>query len=599
MRGNRQRSHRRSWPLVRGLLLIAAVATFGLSAVQASVAVTASKISVGSPADRTPRNHQNEPAVAIDAHNPNVVVAASIDYVDKQQCPHNFVTREASCEDFLTTGAGRTGVYFSFDRGNTWTQPTYTGWTARACTAEDVCEGDFGPIGTLPWYYEAGLVSDGDPAVAIGPRPVDGEFSWANGSRVYVANLVSDFPGQSTLRGYGGLGVSRLDDPTPSRVGQKSSWLPPVVVAGRSSTTFPDKEQIWVDNAESSPFFGNAYTCFNDSRGNSASNYPFAEFVATSTNGGSSWNVTKVAPGHDITDGISKWGYFGCSIRTDSHGVAYLFTERARHRDPSALPLEGEHVLLKSTDGGKHWTNPRPLFSVTDECFFIDPLSGRCVTDGYIGARTTISAAPAVDIANGAPTGAGATNLIIDAWSDAGAGLNNEEAKVSWSSDGGRSWRQPVAASLPGDRPLYAAPAISPVGDRAYLAYEAVTSPWRGSDLDAPRPYHGVFLSAPVGADGPGPWRTEYNGPFGDLRATFPPHALGEERIGDYVYVAASRNYGVGVWIDARDAAVCDAIQDWRGQSLAAGEPVIPAPWPLADCPARFNNPDVWAATTG
>src|SRR5207244_2131691 len=144
------------------------------------------------------------------------------------------------------------------------------------------------------------------------------------------------------------------------------------------------------------------------------------------------------------------------------------------------------------------------ILSVTDICAGVDPLSGRCVLDGFTGARIGLASAPAVDIANGAPTGADATNLIIDAWPDGSAGVGHEQARISWSPHGGRAWHDPTAVSLPGDRPLYAAPAISPSGDRAYVVYEAVTSPWRGADMDSPRPYHGVFLSAPVGADGPG-----------------------------------------------------------------------------------------------
>ncbi len=586
------------------LVLTSALAAVGGAAGVPNVA-TAAKVSVGSPADQTPLNHQNEPAVAIDAHDPNVLVAAAIDYVDKQHCPQVIATQEATCEDPSfppRPGAGRTAAYFSFDRGKTWTQPTYTGWTGRACPPIDVCDGSLGPISTLPWYFESGLQSDGDPAVAIGPRPVNGRFSWANGSRVYVANLVSDFPDASTLRGYGGVGISRLDSPTPSRVERKSSWLPPVVVEDSRSAAFIDKEQLWVDNAASSPFFGNAYMCFSEATGNQPINYPFPMFAATSTDGGSSWKWKRIARGGDPD--VGNPGYVGCTIRTDSHGVVYLFAVRYKDPDLSKLPLNGEHVVFKSFDGGKNWTGPGRLFSVTAQCHFIDPVSGRCVMDGYAGARVGAnSAAPAVDIANGAPSGLGATDLIIDAWGDATAGLNNEQARISWSSNGGRSWATPVAVSLPGDRPLYAAPAISPVGDRAYVVYEAVRSPWRGSDMSSPRPYHGVLLTAPVSAGGsgdePGPWTTAYNGPDGDLRASFPGHTLAQERVGDYVYAAASRDYGVGVWIDARDAAVCPAVQTWRGQSIAAGEPVIPAPWPLADCPSTFGNTDVWAATTG
>ena len=90
-----------------------------------------------------------------------------------------------------------------------------------------------------------------------------------------------------------------------------------------------------------------------------------------------------------------------------------------------------------------------------------------------------------------------------------------------------------------------------------------------------------------------------YDGPPADLRSSFPGHRFREERVGDYVYAAASRDYGVGLWIDVRNADVCPAIQDWRAESLAAGAPVIPAPWPLTDCPAAWGNMDVWAATTG
>jgi hypothetical protein len=569
----------------------------------AAQTATASKVSVGSPSGQTPRNHQNEPAVAIDAHNPNVLVAGSNDFIDQQPCPPDLATTIGSCEPASRSNAGVSGVYFSFDRGHSWTQPTYTGWTLRDCSpADGACPGHVGPIGTLPWYYESRLVSFGDPAVAIGPRAdANGNFSWDNGSRVYYANLTANFghieePLQNgTVRGLLGVAVSRLDNPTPARVAQKSSWMRPSIVIKRAGTfALEDKEQIWADNAASSPYFGRVYTCNAEFRAlTGGSGVPVPVMVAYSADGGSTWTQRQLPGNSGGGASYLKFGYLdGCTIRTDSHGVVYLFLARFGGPAPS-------HAMFKSFDGGKHWTKEQDTVAISDPCFFVDPVYGRCVMDGYAGARIDLSAAPSVDIANGAPTGQDATNAIVDAWSDGRLGLNREKTLVSWSTNGGATWAAPTIASVPGDRSMYSAPSISPDGSRVYVVYEGPTAPWRGADMSLPRPYHGVFRSAAFGPGGPSGWTTLYNGPLGDLRGTYPGHDIYQERVGDYVYAAASRTYGVGVWTDARDAAVCPAVQQYRAASLVAGDLALPAPWPLADCPATFGNTDIWSATTG
>ena len=179
------------------------------------------EVSVGSPDTPFSQNKQNEPALAVDAAHPNILVGGANDNIDLEGCNAG---DDTTCP--FTAGVGTTGVYFSFDGGTTWNQPTYTGFSARTCVgtpgvSDDPCvpltPQQGGNIGTLPWYYESGLVSDGDPAVAFGPAPdADGSFDWLNGSRLYFANLTSNFAAKRTdfaLKGVEGIGVSRLDIP--------------------------------------------------------------------------------------------------------------------------------------------------------------------------------------------------------------------------------------------------------------------------------------------------------------------------------------------------------------------------------------------------
>src|SRR5579859_2186502 len=129
-------------------------------------------VTVGSPPDTFPRNAQNEPALAFDPIHPQIVVVGTNDAIDRSACVFN----GTGCAPQGLVGGQ--GVYFSLDGGRTWTQPTYSGWSDRSGTP------GVGPIGTVPNYYENGMVTGSDPALAFGPRPGPDGFRWENGSRL-------------------------------------------------------------------------------------------------------------------------------------------------------------------------------------------------------------------------------------------------------------------------------------------------------------------------------------------------------------------------------------------------------------------------------
>src|SRR6267378_6853896 len=308
----------------RTSVLFAAVLALLLAvpASAAKVTPTAGDVNVsnGSPPAPFSQNKQNEPAMAIDARHPNIVVAGPNDEIDEEACNAG---KDSTC--LFTNGVGVSGFYFSSDSGRTWKQPTYTGFTARQCLGvvgdtDPDCTGAAGPIGTIPWYYENGLASDGDPALAFGPVPGrNGSFSWANGSRLYYANLTSNFPGTSTFKGFEAIGVSRTDNAQAAAAGGaagKAAWMAPVIVSKQSSTTFSDKEQIWADNASSSPFFGNVYICWASFRGQekSPNAAPAPMLVATSSDGGSTWTQQLVSPAANNSN-VNPMD--GCTVRTD------------------------------------------------------------------------------------------------------------------------------------------------------------------------------------------------------------------------------------------------------------------------------------------
>ncbi len=535
-----------------------------------------------SPASPFSQNKQNEPAVAVDANNPSVLAAGANEEIDMEACAAG---DPSTCP--FTGGVGVSGVYFSFDSGASWMQPTYTGWTARDCLGPAACQPHVGSIGTLPHYFENGLVSDGDPGVAFGPRPdANGTFSWANGSRLYYSNLTSNFGAtrtDQTFKGFEAIAVSRTDDVRAAAAGTASAWSNPVLVSRQSSTTFSDKEQIWADNAESSPHFGSVYVCWASFRSNSHGQaLPTPLMVSRSTDGGVTWTTKQVGP---ATDNSINQQPDGCTVRTDSQGNVYIFGIAAR----SGQEFQ---AMYRSTDGGAHFGRIQLVTPVVSPGVF-DPALGRPVMDGIAGARVDLASAPSADIANGAPTGAAATNQVVMTWADGRNGLNNEQLMLATSTNAGASWSQSALSLAAGDRPVYTAPAISPNGSDVYVVYNAFTTPYR-TNTTSPRGLVGVLLHADVTGGTIGAFSSLHRSGVGDPRGTS-QNGLTAEFLGDYVYAAASPSFGTAVWNDATNAAFCDSIDVFRASVESGG--TTPPPNVEGTCPSTFGNSDIRGVT--
>src|SRR5437773_3079013 len=571
-------------------LTIALLVTITALAGAASVSTL---VNTGSPTAPFSENKQNEPSVAIDANHTNVLASGANDNIDMEACNAG---NDTTCP--FTNGVGVSGIYFSFDSGKTWTQPTYDGLTARGCqgvpgSSDPACTPVVGPIGTLPWYYENGLVSDGDPAVAFGPKPgANGSFSWANGSRLYYANLTSNLGAtrsEEAFKGFEAIAVSRTDNAAVAATGGaagKAAWKPPVVISKQSSTTFSDKEQVWADNASSSAFFGTVYVCWAAFRGQelSPNAAPAPLQVGVSHDGGDTWSVQQIGA---AANNRNRNPMDGCTIRTDSTGNAYVYGIGRQGADAF-------EIQSISTDGGTSWSKPQPVVGPVTQPGISDPNTGRPSIDGLAGARSDLAPAPSVDIANGAPNGTGATNRIVMSY--VSGEITKPHVFFTESTDLGVTWATPRAIEGATDRGYYTAPAISPDGTNVYVVYNAFTTAYQPTTA-TPRSLVGVFMQATAtGTAATGAFAEVHRGTAGDPRGSS-QNNLVAEFLGDYVYAAATRTYGVAVWNDTRVAADCPAIDAWR-QDIATGGTTVARPAPQQDCAPNFGNSDSFSFTT-
>jgi hypothetical protein len=560
----------------RVLVLIGSLA-MAASAMPVGAVSSDTYIDFGSDKHLFSQSRENEPSVAIDPAHPNILAAGVNNNPDGEACNAGDPT---IC--LFTDGVGGAGISFSTDGGATWAAPTYTGISARNCLGPADCVPDpSGPINSLPWYDEHGMFSIGDPALAFGPKPdAHGHFSWQNGSRLYYADIALPLPWAPGFKGVSAIAVSRTDDVAGAMAGTKSAWMAPVIVSKQNAAVINDKNELWVDNAASSPFFGNVYECHVGYRGNfNGGSIPDPVLFARSTDGGDSWSTSQLSA---ATNNPQTGGRQACMIRTTSDGVVIIIWSG---RSDTLVTKTSPIYEARSYDGGVRFERPRVIGTMTG-IGQVDPVQGTFAIDGVAGARTWTM--PAIDIANGAPTGAGATDRIVIAWSDDRNGTNQEQGWLIVSTNKGGSYGSALPFGRDGDRVNQPAVAISPNGADVYVVYNAYLDPWR-TTMAEPRRMLGVVRHASWSILGT--WTTLHTSPIADARGST-AQSLPAEFLGDYNSAWATNSGVFGAWNDVRDTTLCPVVDAWR-QSVLDGSPTA-QPAPQNDCPDTFGASSIY-----
>lgn len=267
------------------------------------------------------RGRQNEPSVAIDPRNPNVVVGSSNDY-----CAVYNAGADADGAP-LPVGPIWLGYYRSENGGASYTSSLVPGYP-----------GDTSTLGALS---RARTASAGDAVLA-----------WDGDGRLFMGSESSSDPA-GTKKGFGDVWVARY---VPSGVSTQSDgkrFAGSVVVDRGSSSPgtgqFNDKTSIEADRTANAATRGNVYIAYSRFTGNGG----VAIYVSRSTDHGATFSAPqKVSASiHDVQ--------FPDIAITGTGKVYVVFRQFATGNQPDAL------VYVASADGGKSFSQPRTITGFT------------------------------------------------------------------------------------------------------------------------------------------------------------------------------------------------------------------------------------------
>jgi len=454
-----------------------------------------------------PTNKQNEPTIAVNPTNANILLAGSNDEQRQPPCGPGPVRGSVPANDCsFFPNVGTSGIYRSTDGGNTWA--------------------NLGLLDDQAAWVASDLVSDGDPVIVFGPKPATGGgFSYASGARAYYATLASFKSGRSPYppnKATEALAVSYSDD-------NGTTWSAPVVATVKNNPNdFNDKESFWADNNPNSPFFGRTYISWTEFR--SPLCCPAEPvMVAVSTNGGSSFSAPKqLSPAGNNGTGNGRQGSAG---RSGPDGSVYVAWEQGNAQ-----------VVAASRDGGAKWTKEVVIGTVDD---LDDPIPGANFrTDSFL----SIAADPRADSAT-----------LYAAWVNRTA--EGGRVVVSTSTDRGTSWGTPVEVSTAAEGyAFFQGLDVAPSG-RVDVGYQALTAIDPGTFGTGNAAIDSWFVSKPASGGWSAPLKISN---VASDPAASAQNNLARQFFGDYNTLVSTNANAFFIYTDARNGVGCVAVDQYQ-----------------------------------
>jgi len=548
--------------LRNGILLGTALAVTGLLAATAGASTPAGDAQANRPqvtgdassdaTSRFPTNKQNEPTIALNPQDHRFLIAGANDEQDQPPCgPGPVRGPDAPADDCsFFPGVGTDGIYTSANGGASWT--------------------NVGLIDDQAAWRGAGVVSDGDPVIAYGPKPGPGGFSWANGVRAYYSSLATVVGG----KGFEYIQVSTSDD-------NGSTWSAPVIASTKTSAAdFNDKNWISVDTNPASPYFGRAYVTWTEFRSATVKgNGSEPVMVAVSADGGQTYGAPKqLSPAGNNRTGNGRQGSTSVS---GPDGTVYVVFEQGSNQ-----------VVTVSRNGGTSWTRPAPVGPVVD---IADPIPGANFrTDSFASL--------------GADPRPGSTTVAV-AWATrtpAGGRI-----VVATSTDRGAHWSSPTTVSGTEGYAFFQGLDIAPNG-RIDVAYQALTAADPTTFGTGNATIDAYAVSKAVGAGWSAPVRisTVSSDPAASAQ-----NNLQQQFWGDYNTLESDLSGAWFVATDSRHGLGCPAVDAYQRYLVDNGlvieededdaaaphgkhDPEDPSvkPAPPLECPQQFGNTDIYVA---